>query len=166
MLEEPFPEEDTSDVFDIPVCVAADESAHGLEDVAERIRLGYRAITLKPIAKTLSMTLKIADYAHAKGVACFCADLTVNPILVEWNKNVAARLPVLPGMKVGVIESNGAQNYTHWEQMRAFHPMANAAYAQLNAGIYPLDDEFYTTSGGIFLPSGHYLHTGVQRPEE
>ena len=53
--------------------------------------MGYQAIALKAIAKTLSMTLKIAKVAHDHNVPCFCADLTVNPILVEWNRAVAAQ---------------------------------------------------------------------------
>jgi len=44
--------------------------------------MGYGAITLKPIAKTMSMSLKIAQLAYERSIPCFCADLTVNPILV------------------------------------------------------------------------------------
>src|SRR5690606_22546683 len=76
LLEEPFPEEVKLDVARLPVIVAADESAHSDHDCLERIALGYRAIALKPIAKTMSMSLKIARLAHEKNVACFCADLT------------------------------------------------------------------------------------------
>ena len=46
-------------------------------------------MALKPIAKTLSMSLKIAAAAARRGVPCFCADLTVNPVLVEWNRAAA-----------------------------------------------------------------------------
>jgi len=60
----------------------------------ERIALGYGAIALKPIAKTLSMSLKIAALAHERNVPCFCADLTVNPTLLEWNKTLAARMEI------------------------------------------------------------------------
>ena len=115
LLEEPFPEEYKIDVTDIPARLAADESAHSDKDALERIELGYGAIALKPIAKTMSMSLKIAEIAHKKGVPCFCADLTVNPVMVDWNKNVAARLAPLPGMKIGVLESNGHQNYSKWQ---------------------------------------------------
>ena len=49
---------------------------------------------------------------------CFCADLTVNPVLVEWNRAVAERLPQFPGLRgLGLLESNGAQNYLNWEKM-------------------------------------------------
>ena len=63
LLEEPFEEENKVFVGDLPVRIAADESVHSLIDVEERIGLGYKAITLKPIAKTLSETLKILKKA-------------------------------------------------------------------------------------------------------
>jgi hypothetical protein len=98
----------------------------------------------------MSMSLKILKIAHEKGIPCFCADLTVNPILVDWNKNVAARLSVLPGMKIGVLESNGHQNYRNWEQMKKHHPMYGASWIEPKDGIFNLDQSFYKDSGGIF----------------
>lgn len=68
------------------------DSLQSVEDAARRIEQGYSAIAVKVIAKTLSITMKIVQYAYEKKVPCFCADLTVNPILVDWNKSVAARL--------------------------------------------------------------------------
>ena len=107
VIEEPFNESLEIDVSDIPVRLAADESAHTDEDAIKRIEMGYKAIALKVIAKTLSMTMKIAQVAHERNIPCFCADLTVNPILIEWNKNVAARLKSFPGMNnLGLLESN------------------------------------------------------------
>lgn len=156
LLEEPFEEENKVDVSGLPVRVAADESVHSLHDVEERIALGYKAITLKPIAKTLSETLKILKSAHEKGVTCFCADLTVNPLLVEWNKNVAARISTLPEMKVGILESNGEQNYVRWEALYKAHPCGEKPFARCVKGVYHLDEEFFGCSGGIFLPSKYY----------
>jgi len=150
LLEEPFPEEMEIDVSDIPVRLAADESAHSDKDALKRIELGYGAIALKPIAKTMSMSLRIAEIAHEREIPCFCADLTVNPILVDWNKNVAARLASLPGLKIGVLESNGHQNYTNWPQMLSQHPCAGASWIKPAEGIFNLDDTFYKESGGIF----------------
>jgi len=98
IIEEPFPEELQIDVSDIPVRLAADESAHTYRDAITRIGMGYKAIALKAIAKTLSMTMKIANVAKERNIPCFCADLTVNPILVDWNKNIAARLDPFPGL--------------------------------------------------------------------
>lgn len=157
LLEEPFPEEYKVDVRDIPARLAADESAHSDKDALERIEMGYGAIALKPIAKTMSMSLKIAKIANDRKIPCFCADLTVNPILVDWNKNVAARLAPLPGMKLGVLETNGHQNYKNWEAMRSYHTRHNAPWTKTVQGLFHLDDDFYACSGGILEMSEHYL---------
>jgi len=157
LIEEPFAEELEFDVSDIPVRLAADESAHTDEDAIKRIEMGYKAIALKAIAKTLSMTMKIAKAASERNVPCFCADLTVNPILVEWNKNVAARLNSFPGMgSLGLIESNGHQNYKNWDTMMSYHPRKEGSWVKAKSGVYELNDEFYKSSGGIFDPMPHY----------
>ncbi len=156
IIEEPFPEEMHIDVTDIPVRLASDESAHTDQDAVERIEMGYRAIALKAIAKTLSMTMKIALAAHERNVPCFCADLTVNPILVEWNKNVAARLAPFPGLGTGLLETNGHQNYKHWAEMRSYHPAPEAVWANTHDGVFTLNEDYYRRSGGIFAPLPHY----------
>ncbi len=156
LVEEPFPEEMEEDVSDLGVRIAADESAHSGHDALKRIQMGYRAIALKPIAKTLSMSLKIARLAAGEGIPCFCADLTVNPILVDWNKNVAARLEPLPGMKIGVLETNGHQNYRRWKEMSDFHPCAGARWTGSKNGLFHLDEGFYQRSGGILEVPEHY----------
>jgi L-alanine-DL-glutamate epimerase-like enolase superfamily enzyme len=156
ILEEPFPEALEVRVDDLGVRVAADESAHTDEDAARRIELGYGAIALKAIAKTLSMTLKIARVAHEAGVPCFCADLTVNPILVEWNKAVAARLAPFPGLGLGLLETNGHQNYRDWERMRSYHPCPDASWATPRGGVFELDEDFYRRSACLFEASAHY----------
>ena len=154
LLEEPFDEENKIFVGDLPVRIAADESVHSVNDVEERISLGYKAITLKPIAKTLSETLKILKNAYEKSIVCFCADLTVNPLLVEWNKNVAARIKTLPEMKIGILESNGEQNYVNWARMQLYSSVSKPAV--LNNGIYELNDDFFKESGGIFAEAKYY----------
>ncbi len=159
LFEEPFPEEMEIDVSNIPVRLAADESAHSDKDALKRIEMGYGAIALKPIAKTMSMSLKIAKLAVERNIPCFCADLTVNPILVDWNKNVAARLPVLPGMKIGVVESNGHQNYKNWEALKSYHPFHGASWTEPQNGIFAIDEDFYKHSGGILQASKHYKGT-------
>lgn len=156
LLEEPFPEEQEFDVHDIPVRLAADESAHSDKEALARIEMGYGAIALKPIAKTLSMSFTIAQIAHERGVPCFCADLTVNPILVDWNKNVASRLNTLPGMTIGVLETNGQQNYAHWDTMKTYHPGAGARWLDPEHGIFTLEEDFYARSGCILDVSQHY----------
>jgi L-alanine-DL-glutamate epimerase-like enolase superfamily enzyme len=156
LIEEPFPEELKIDVSDIPVRLAADESAHTDADAFERIQMGYKAIALKAIAKTLSMTLKIAHVAKEHQVPCFCADLTVNPILVDWNKNVAARLDPFPGLGTGLLETNGHQNYKNWTQMESYHPYPDARWRKTQKGVFHLDEDFYRKSGGILADPAHY----------
>ena len=156
LVEEPFAEDFKCDVGGLGVRIAADESAHCDTDVEERISLGYSAIALKPMAKTLSMTLRIAEVAHRHGVPMFCADLTCSPLQVDWNKNVAARLEALPGLKVGLIETNGHQNYSNWEAMNGYHPVPCAGWSRVENGCFTLGDDFYAASGGIFGDSRHY----------
>ena len=159
VLEEPFREQNEEDVTDITargLFVAADESAHTDEDALVRIEQGYNTIALKAIAKTLSMTMKIAQLAYEKNIPCFCADLTVNPILVDWNKSVAARLPALSGINLGLLETNGWQNYRDWNRMKSYHPAQNASWTEAVDGVYPTGKDFFEKSGGIFMPSPHY----------
>lgn len=156
IVEEPFPEDLKEDVSDIDVKLAADESAHTDKDALERIEMGYSAIALKPIAKTLSMTMKIVKVAHEHNIPCLCADLTVNPVLVDWNKSVAARLAPLPGLKDGLLETNGAQNYKNWDTMVDYHPRGRASWNKPVNGIFNLNEDFYSESAGLFLPLEHY----------
>lgn len=156
VLEEPFPEDLDADVAGLPVRVAADESAHTAEDAVRRIERGYGAVALKPVAKTLSMSLRILAECHHRGVPCFCADLTVNPVLLEWNKCIAARLAPMPGMRVGLLEANGLQHYREWERMLGYHPRPDAAWLRPEAGVYELREGFHEHSGGIFDESPHY----------
>jgi L-alanine-DL-glutamate epimerase-like enolase superfamily enzyme len=156
IIEEPFPEELEVRVDDLGVRIAADESAHTDEDAIKRIEMGYQAIALKAIAKTLSMTMKIAQAAYERNIPCFCADLTVNPILVEWNKAVAARLAPFPGLGLGLLETNGHQNYKDWDRMVSYHPYPDASWSKTVDGVFNLNDDYYAKSGGILTPSPHY----------
>jgi L-alanine-DL-glutamate epimerase-like enolase superfamily enzyme len=156
VIEEPFPEEADIHVGGMGVRIAADESAHTDEDALKRIEMGYSAIALKAIAKTLSMTMKIARTAHEHGIPCFCADLTVNPILVDWNKAVAARLAPFPNLGLGLLETNGHQNYKNWQTMLGYHPYAGASWSRTVDGVFNLNDDYYEKSGGILTPSPHY----------
>lgn len=156
LVEEPFPEAYEVDVRDLGVRIAADESAHTDADALKRIQMGYSAIALKAIAKTLSMTMKIGRMAHEHNVPCFCADLTVNPILVEWNKNIAARLAPFPELGMGLLETNGHQNYREWDTMVGYHPCSDAGWRGTRDGLFHLSQDFYDRSGCIFEPSEHY----------
>ena len=104
----------------------------------------------------MSMSLKILKIVHEANIPCFCADLTVIPILVDWNKNVAARISPLPGTKIGVLETNGHQNYKRWNKLLKFHPCYGAEWIRPRCGLFNLNDDFYNRSGGIFQISEHY----------
>lgn len=156
LLEEPLPEEHEEDVRDLGVTVVADESAHMDKSTVERIQMGYSAIAIKGAAKTLSMSLRVIHAAQTRGVPCFCADSAAIPILVDWNKNLAARLRPLPGLGLGLLESNGRQNYAHWDRLMSYHPCAGASWIEAKNGVFHLGGDFYRQSGGIFLESPHY----------
>ncbi len=162
VLEEPFAEENTCDVRGLPVMVAADESAHSPEDVKKRIALGYRAIALKPIAKTLTVTFRMIEEAMKTHTPCFCADLTVGPYMAEINKAIAARLCPLPGLKIPAMESNGWQNYRNWEEMKTYHSICQGRWSKLCGGYYELNDEFYNRAGGMFEESLHYRQLALK----
>ena len=152
LVEEPFDELNEMDVHDIPLRLAVDESAHTVADANRRMDLGYAAMTLKPIAKTLSVSLEVAAAARARGVPCFCADLTVSPLMVEWNKAVSARLDAFPGVRgLGLVETNGGQNYVNWQRMRDELPDPAAPWTQTAQGVFELNERYWTTPffGGI-----------------
>jgi len=157
MVEQPFPEESEIDVSDIQVRITADESAHSIEDILKCIQMGYKGIALKPAAKTLSMTMKMAQVCYEKNIPCYVADLTVNPVLVEWNKNVAARLQPFPGLEnMGLMESNGARNYKNWGLMLNYLPDKDASWVNPKNGVYELGRRFYRKGAGIFEPVEHF----------
>lgn len=145
LLEEPFPEDVEIDVSDLGVMVAADESLHDPANVAARAALGYRALALKPAGKTLSMTLEMLAAAQRLGLHCFVADSSCTPAMLDWNRNVAARLPALPGFKIGILESNGAQHYQNWAAMLAAHPLSHHRWLHAEQGIFHLDETFFQT---------------------
>ena len=156
VIEEPFGERNQMSVSDIGITIAADESAHTVENAAARIEQGYGALAVKAIAKTLSETMKITQLAYEKKIPCFCADLTVNPILVDWNKCVAARLTPFANLNIGLQETNGHQYYKNWDRLMSYHPKAGATWTVTQKGVYITDKSFYEQSGGIFEPSAHY----------
>lgn len=150
VLEEPFAENAAITVDDLPVRVAGDEQVHTPEDVTRLVEeLGFGAIALKPIAKTLSMSLAIYNEAMRLGVPCFCADLTVPPVMIDWNMNVAARMTPLPGMKIAAFESNGAQNYANWDELSDMHPLTAPSFLEPKRHVYSLDDNFYETCSAL-----------------
>ncbi|MGO1595055.1 MAG: enolase C-terminal domain-like protein [Sphingobacterium sp.] len=156
LYEEPFVEQNQEDVSDLGVTVAADESIHSEADALRKIALGYRAFVLKGIAKTLSLTVKIAKIAQEHEIPCLCSDLTVNPILIDWNKMIAATLPPFPELGMGMMETNGDMNYTNWEAMKRKHPFAGAPWTTIQHGMFHLDPSFFQHLGGITTASEFY----------
>lgn len=151
ILEEPFAENNLQDVRSLPVRVAGDESAHSTRDAIVLMeQCGYRAMALKPIAKTVSVSMEVLQAAGKRNVPCFCADLTVNPDMVELNKRFAAGLAPLPGLNVGVFESNGEQNYLNWEEMCRQSAAWGEPWSQFRDGVYALTDDYYACDGNIW----------------
>jgi len=150
LVEEPFSDVLRFDVHDVPSRLAADESLHTVGDVETKLEQGYSAVALKPAGKTLSVAFEMAQTAGRLGASTYVADNACVPLLVEWNKNVAARLPAFPGLQGSLLESNGPQTYTTWEAMLAALPMAGAPWLTPRQGSFALDEEYYQQSGGIF----------------
>jgi L-alanine-DL-glutamate epimerase-like enolase superfamily enzyme len=156
LIEEPLNEKNEESVADIDIRIGADESVHDEQSAKDRLDLGYKVMVLKGIAKTLSMSVKIAKLAQERNVSCMCADLTVNPILIDWNKNLAAHLAPFPVINMGMMETNGDMNYLNWKNMVNYHPAARAPWMIPKNGVFELSSDFYERSGGIFEPSDHY----------
>ncbi len=156
LIEEPMSENNEESVDDIEIRIGADESVHDEESALRRLDQGYKVMVLKGIAKTLSLSIKIAKLAAERNVPCMCADLTVNPILIDWNKNLAAHLAPFPVINMGMMETNGDMNYTNWKNMVNYHPAPSASWRIPQNGVFELNSDYYEQSGGIFQPSGHY----------
>ena len=156
LIEEPFSRPAEVDVHGLPARFAGDESIETVADVQTRLEQGYGAMAIKPAGKTLSLSFRMIEAATLAGVPCFVADNACVPVLVEWNKNVATRLPAFPGVKGGLMESNGPENYGTWARMLSEYPMPNAAWLRPQKGAFVLDEDYYRQSGGIFEePSGY-----------
>lgn len=155
-IEEPLPETSDEPVGGLGLRIAADERANDEASTRRCMELGYGAIILKGVAKTLSLSMKIARIAHEYQVPCACSDLTVNPALVEWHKNLAARLAPFPDLGMGLLETNGDMNYKNWDAMRAYLPGSGAGWASAEKGVFRLNQDFYDRSGGIFDVIPHY----------
>lgn len=156
LAEEPLSEKNDEEVGDVGIRVAGDESVHNEAGALRRLQQGYGAIVLKGIAKTLSLSMKLAKLAQERNVPCLCADLTVNPILIDWHRNLAGRIAPFPGLGMGLMETNGNMNYRNWANMVKYNPAAGASWSQARNGVFELSKEFFNRSGGILEPSAHY----------
>ncbi len=154
LIEEPFAPENEVYVGKLPVTLNADESAHSLADVEKRLELGYKAVALKPIAKTMSVSFDMASAVYNAGATCLCADLTVVPLLAEWNKQFAARIGALNGMSCGCIEINGNQNYKNWASLCETLPNG-IEYTPERNGCFEINDDFYKNGAKLFDKNGY-----------
>ena len=72
--------------------------------------------------------------------------------MVEWNKAVSARLDAFPGVRgLGLVETNGGQNYVNWRTMRDELPDPAAPWTQTVQGVFELNERYWATPffGGI-----------------
>ncbi|QNL49288.1 L-alanine-DL-glutamate epimerase [Olivibacter sp. SDN3] len=161
--EEPFTETNEEDISDLEIRIAGDESIVDEKSAYRRIEQGYQTFILKGIAKTLSLSIKIAKIAHERNIPCAFSDLTVNPILVDWHKNLVCRYRPFPDIGMGLIETNGQQNYKNWERMCSYHPLCGKSWTSEKNGVFILDDDYYENSGGIFKESDHYQEHFTKR---
>ena len=158
LVEEPFDESVQVDVSDLPARFAADESVHTTEDVPTRAEQGNGALAIKPAGKTMSLAFEMIRAGSDLGMECFVADNACVPVLVEWNKNIAARLPAFPGLKGGLMESNGPENYATWDRLLSEYPIPNARWLRPESGAFRLDADYYGNSGGIFESPQSYAN--------
>lgn len=150
LFEEPFAEPRTESLAGLPVIFAADECLHRAKDLRSILDAGFRAVAVKPAGKGLSATLRMISEAMRHGAMVFVTDTSCPPPLLDWNKNVAARLPALPGLKFAVMEMNAPQNYALWDRLLAQHPDAGRSWHRPLRGIFRLSPAFYRGGGGIF----------------
>ena len=108
-------------------------------------------MAIKAAGKTLSLAFDLVEAAVDSGLDCFVADNACVPLLVDWNRNLAARLPRLSGVRGGMMETNGAENYgPAWQRMLDEHPCAGASWLSNREGAFSLDENFFTGGGGVF----------------
>ncbi|MHC4915860.1 MAG: hypothetical protein ACYTGB_10250 [Planctomycetota bacterium] len=150
LVEEPYSRPEDLDVHGLPARFAGDESVESAEDVAARAQQGYTAFAIKTAGKTVSRCFRLIRAALAAGAVPFVADNACVPVMVEWNRNFAARLPAFPGVRGGMMESNGPENYAHWERLLAELPSPDAPWLRAQRGAFRLGDEYFAAGGGIF----------------
>ncbi|MGH8018273.1 MAG: hypothetical protein ACREIA_08280 [Opitutaceae bacterium] len=149
LFEEPFGEFRKESVADFPVTFVGDESIRSVKDLAGMMAAGFRAVAIKPAGKGLSASLRMTREALRLGLTPLVSDSSCTPLMLDWNKNMAARLPTLPGMSMGLLEMNGQLNFAHWDEMLARHPCGDKAWARPQGGLFHLDRDFFTGGGGV-----------------
>lgn len=150
LIEEPFEPTATFDVADIPARLAVDESLHDIADLPPRVEQGYKAVAIKPAGKTLTVAFEMAAAAKQYNLDAFVADNACVPTLVDWNKNIAARLAAMSPLNMGLLETNGPESYPDWHALLRTTANPDATWITPKRGVFRLDKTFYETAGGIF----------------
>jgi L-alanine-DL-glutamate epimerase-like enolase superfamily enzyme len=150
LFEEPFRARAGESVAGFPVVFSADESVHSARDVAGILELGFGVVALKPAGTGLSATLRVMSEALRLGALTMVADSSSTPSMLDWNKNVAARLPPLPGFRMGLMEMNGHQNYVGWNRLLEKHGDAAQPWMRPRKGVFYVNRGFYGDGGGVF----------------
>jgi len=120
-----------------------------------------RAIALKPIAKTLSMSLRIARLAHERGVPCFCADLTsTDPGGLD--KVFAAASPRSPACRWASWRRTATRT-TGTGGHAPPPPLLRRALDSAEKGVFRLDEDFYARSAGSSSPRRTTSRSSVAR---
>ena len=57
---------------------------------------------------------------------------------------------------MGLVESNGHQNYKNWEQMMSYLPSHEKPWVHVKEGLYHTSPEFFNKGGGIYDELPHY----------
>jgi hypothetical protein len=62
-----------------------------------------------------------------------------------------------PGLGIGLLETNGHQNYKKWQHMFSYHPYPNASWTKTKNGVFELDQDYYQKIKGTEL----YLNLSI-----
>ena len=80
----------------------------------------------------------------------------------EYSDGVLTMLPDVPQVEevylgeMGLLESNGHQNYVNWKDLVSYHPYPDGSWINSKNGVFNLNNEFYEKSGGVLAESEHY----------
>jgi len=57
---------------------------------------------------------------------------------------------------MGLVESNGPQNYAKWDEMCARLPDPKAPWVAARGGVFDLGGDYWRKSGNVLEPLPHY----------